>query len=143
MTNRSRRRTSSPPCSQRSSPGPGSRCRSSGTAGSSRSRSRSASSGAADLAGKADHLTWLDRVHEIVREIRRANDRDEFSLATRLSEHLGQVLNEDPEHLLKTKELAHWKFSAAGKTHGDRLAAAALDEIRARVLELGPSASWH
>jgi hypothetical protein len=57
----------------------------------------------------ANRLGSLERIRDLVREIRRANDGDDFDLATRLNERLGK----NPEHLLKTRELADWKFSGA------------------------------
>jgi hypothetical protein len=91
-------------------------------------------------AHRAGHL---QRLRELAGEIRRANRDDDFDLATRLNEHLGRLLSESPEHLLKTRELADWRFSATGKAHGDELAADAIEELEAAALALGPSPSWH
>jgi hypothetical protein len=80
---------------------------------------------------------------DVVEQIRRANDRDDHTLARRLNEHLASLLSESPEHLLKTRELADWQFSAQKKEESDARVGAALGELRAAVLALGPGPSWH
>jgi hypothetical protein len=80
---------------------------------------------------------------DVVEHIRRANDKDDQGLTEKLDERLGVLLAGSPETLLKTRELADWDFAAHTKRETDALAAGALGEIRAAVLALGPSASWH
>jgi hypothetical protein len=80
---------------------------------------------------------------EVVEQIRRANSEDDHGLAEKLDERLALLLAGSPEKLLKTRELADWDFAAHTREESDALAADALGEIRAAVLALGPSASWH
>ena len=88
-------------------------------------------------------LRGLERIHDVVYEIRRANDGDDFDLAGKLNEYLGLLLAESPEKLLKTEELAATRFSASNKERVDKLAGDSLAEIQDKLLALGPSLSWH
>ncbi|MGZ4425381.1 MAG: hypothetical protein ACXVZK_12015 [Gaiellaceae bacterium] len=85
----------------------------------------------------------LERIRGLISEIRHANARDDFNLARKLDEHLALPLAESPEYLLKTRELADCKFSAKNKQRNERLAADALEQVRARIAALGPTAAWH
>jgi len=87
-------------------------------------------------------LRGLERIHDVVREIRRANDGDDFAHASKLDEYLRLLLGESPEKLLRTGELAATLFSAENKEHADRLADEALQEVEDKLLALGPSSSW-
>lgn len=88
-------------------------------------------------------LRGLERIHDVVHEIRRANDGDDFALATKLNEYLGLLLAESPEKLLRTEELADARFSAENKESVDKLTGDSLEEIQDKLLALGPSPSWH
>jgi hypothetical protein len=88
-------------------------------------------------------LRGLERIHDVVHEIRRANDGDDFALATKLIEYLGLLLGESPEKLVRTEELAAARFSAENKERTDKLAGDSLAEIQDKVFALGPSPSWH
>ncbi|MCW2978208.1 MAG: hypothetical protein JWM06_3489 [Actinomycetia bacterium] len=79
----------------------------------------------------------------VVDEIRHANERDDRALAEELNERLRALLAESPERLLKTRELADWRFSAETKRESDALTEASLGELRAAALALGPTPSWH
>jgi hypothetical protein len=89
------------------------------------------------------NLPRLGELRDLVERIRLANDHDDHRLADKLNGTLARMLAESPEHLLKTRELADWRFSAERKEEGDARVAAALAELRALILSLGPSASWH
>jgi hypothetical protein len=84
-------------------------------------------------------LRGLERIHDVVHEIRRANDGDAFPLATKLNEYLRLLLAESPEKLLRTEKLAAARFSAENKERADNLAGESLEEIQEKVLALGPS----
>jgi hypothetical protein len=90
-----------------------------------------------------NRLRGLERIHDVVHEIRRANDGDDFPLATKLNEYLGLLLAESPEKLRRTQELATARFSAENKASLDKLAGDSLGEIQDQLLALGPSPSWH
>jgi hypothetical protein len=87
-------------------------------------------------------LRGLERIHDVVREILRANDEDDFDHASKLDEYLRLLLAESPEDLPRTEELAATRFSAENKGHSADLAGAALEEVAGKVLSLGPSPSW-
>jgi hypothetical protein len=89
------------------------------------------------------HPHRLERILDVVEQIRHANKQADHERAEQLNERLGIFLAGSPEKLLKTRELAGWDFSAHTKSETDALAADALDEIRTAVLALGPSPSWH
>jgi hypothetical protein len=88
-------------------------------------------------------LGRLERMLDVVDQIRQANERDDHGLSEKLNERLRLLLAESPERLLKTRELAEWRFSAHTKPESDARAEAALGELRAAVLALGPTPSWH
>jgi hypothetical protein len=88
-------------------------------------------------------LRGLERIHDVVHEIRRATDRDDLPHATKLNEYLGLLLAESPEKLPRTEELAATRFSPDNKEHADKLAGESLAEIQDTLLALGPSPSWH
>jgi hypothetical protein len=91
-----------------------------------------------------DHrATRLEDLLEVVEQIRRANAGGHHDLARTLNERLALLLSQTPERLLKTRELADWDHSPDGKLEAEALASDALDELRAELLALGPTASWH
>jgi hypothetical protein len=94
------------------------------------------------VATDTKRLRWLERIHDVVREIRRANDVDDFPLATKLNEYLGLLLAESPEKLLRTNELAAVRFSPENKQRVEKLAGDSLEEIQGKLLALGPGPSW-
>jgi hypothetical protein len=95
------------------------------------------------VATDTKRLRGLERIHDVVREIRRANDVDDFPLATKLNEYLGLLLAESPEKLLRTNELAAVRFSPENKQRVEKLAGDSLEEIQGKLLALGPGPSWH
>jgi hypothetical protein len=95
------------------------------------------------VSSQPHHAGPLERIRDLIGEIRHANDRDDFNLARKLNEHLALALAESPEHLLKTRELADCKFNAKNKPRNESLAADSLEEMRARIAALGPTAAWH
>jgi hypothetical protein len=95
------------------------------------------------MSSHTHHAGQLERIRDLISEIRHANARADFNLARKLDEHLALALAESPEHLLKTRELADCKFSAKNKQRNERLAADALEEVRARIAALGPTPAWH
>jgi len=88
-------------------------------------------------------LRRLERIHDVVHETRRANDRDDFLHATKLDEYLVLLLAESTEKLPRTEELAAMRFSPDNKEHADKLAGESLAEIQDTLLALGPSPLWH
>jgi hypothetical protein len=88
-------------------------------------------------------LRGLERIHDVVYELRRANNGGDFDLAAKLNEYLRLLLAESPEKLLKTEELAATRFSPSNKERADKLAGDSLAEIQDKLLALGPSLSWH
>jgi hypothetical protein len=88
-------------------------------------------------------LRGLERIHDVVHELRRANDGGDLDLATKLNEYLGLLLAESPEKLLRAKELAATHLSAGNKEYADKLAGDSLAEIQDKLLALAPSPSWY
>jgi hypothetical protein len=95
------------------------------------------------MSSHAHRVGQLERIRDLIGAIRHANGRDDFNLARKLNEHLALALAESPEHLLKTRELADWKFTAKNKHRSDSLAEDALEEVRAQLAALGPTPAWH
>jgi hypothetical protein len=95
------------------------------------------------LSTPSHSLPRLGELRGLVERIRLANDRDDHRLADKLNGTLARMLAESPAHLLKTRELADWRFSAERREEGDARVSAALDELRSLAFLLGPSASWH
>ncbi|MGZ4337595.1 MAG: hypothetical protein ACXVRU_09955 [Gaiellaceae bacterium] len=88
----------------------------------------------------------LDRLHrmiDLVEQIRRASGARDHDLVARLNERLAEVLAGSPEELLRTHELADWRFTGDNAAECDRLAASARDELQAIVLAHGLSPSSH
>ena len=89
-----------------------------------------------------ERLRSLERMHDVVHEIRGANDGDDFDHATKLNEYLGLLLAESPEKLLRTEELAATRFSAENKELADSRIGGSLGEIQDRLIALGPRLTW-
>jgi hypothetical protein len=89
-----------------------------------------------------ERLRGLERIHDVVREIRRVNEGDDFDHATKLNEYLGLLLAESPEKLLRTEELAATRFSAENKELADSRIGSSLGEIQDRLIAFGPRLTW-
>lgn len=99
--------------------------------------------GAPDVAAREHARARLEDMVDVVERFRRANRDGDGQLANRLNEHLDRLLTESPEHLLRTRELADWRFRRDGQSHGDALARDALAELKDAILALGPRPAMH